>query len=1116
MRRCQPIAALLVLLTPSLCFAEQAKVVSVRPAAQVQHQASTVPEPATVSRIVEAGDTLQTDAYGRMSVLLPNHMLLKMAEATTFLYRGLDASGAAGQLKAGKVWLRGQRRPTPFRVQTPTATAAIRGTEWYMEVAPDGTTTVGVLEGSVSVENSLGKIELASNELALIEPGKAPVKLAYLTPPNAVNWTLSYFGLWDEADYRRAGPVLEPRIREMVANFYRSELAEANRALGPAPAKENAQWQAAAGFLAMVSGQDDEATKRFRRAGLIDPGWALPTAHLALMALVRNDLERADKLSTAALGRDGNSAVAWVVRAYCLKAQLDLEQASEAAERAVALAPQFDAALLTAARIALELERYGRAEELLAQVPHDAPLVEQKQTLKGYLALRRSAEEEALSAFEQALAADAESPDALIGLGIALFQQSREAEALDAFVRATLVAPQVSAYQSYLAKAYFALNRPEDGLKALARAKRLDPKDPTPYLYEAIYQQSEYQPGRALTQLLEARKRNDNRAVFRSRYLLDQDQSVLTSNLAQVFNELGFDHSATQEAARALELDPTNAGAHRRLFFALRFDPRGYEQASASERLLNNMFMPPTRTAVVLDEDVLTPYVPVFDRPGIDTSLRGRIQHSDEETTESTTGSGNVLVAAEFDHPTALSLDVGGVDVAAERTELRAGRMEGGLETVNTETDDLELTYRGFLKSRLSEALSMFGEARYQTRDGDSDSVARANDPRNILGNSTLLTDSDGETEFGNLDLDFGSHLKAAPGLDGLVHVSYHRDETDTDTLVTALDAPRPSSMLQERADSEFWIAQTAIWKRFGGHFLQLGGRYYDQNADLRMTSSGPEEQDRVGDRGSELQSYFFLDQYTGIENIVAVAALNIDHARFGYDAGGESTKTTVGPSAGISWRARENMYLRGAYINNLAGDRSERLQQTLLAGFPFQRLTLIEPYTEEQLFNLEYETVALGWDMYLDEAMLFLGAEAEYDRQETESLADTGFDSTEEVSNDALRGRLYLEALLNPQTSFGLTYRTDFFDFPTDTERHGFDASVAHFFSWGMGLKFSAGVITFDEEGDSPADDTVFVFTPALEGYPFDERIRLNLAAPFDSDDNYALRFNFVWYLGR
>ena len=56
---------------------------------------------------------------------------------------------------------------------------------------------------------------------------------------------------------------------------------------------------------------------------------------------------------------------------------------------------------------------------------------------------------------------------------------------------------------------------------------------------------------------------NDNRAVYRSRLLLDSDRAARGTSLALIYDNLGFLQPGINEASKSLTLDPANAGAHR-------------------------------------------------------------------------------------------------------------------------------------------------------------------------------------------------------------------------------------------------------------------------------------------------------------------------------------------------------------------------------------------------------------------------------------------------------------------------------------------------------------------------------------------------------------------------
>jgi hypothetical protein len=96
-----------------------------------------------------------------------------------------------------------------------------------------------------------------------------------------------------------------------------------------------------------------------------------------------------------------------------------------------------------------------------------------------------------------------------------------------------------------------------------AIAKELDPNDPTPWFYDAIRLQTENRPGEALKNLQRSIELNDNRAIYRSRLLLDADRAGRGASLARIYDDLGFLEPGIHEATKSLALDPASAAAHR-------------------------------------------------------------------------------------------------------------------------------------------------------------------------------------------------------------------------------------------------------------------------------------------------------------------------------------------------------------------------------------------------------------------------------------------------------------------------------------------------------------------------------------------------------------------------
>ncbi len=98
--------------------------------------------------------------------------------------------------------------------------------------------------------------------------------------------------------------------------------------------------------------------------------------------------------------------------------------------------------------------------------------------------------------------------------------------------------------RSYLGKAYFDEKRDSLARRQYEIAKELDPADPTAWFYHALLKQSINQPVEALHDLQKSISLNDNRAVYRSRLLIDDDLAARSAGLGRIYTDLGFEQLA--------------------------------------------------------------------------------------------------------------------------------------------------------------------------------------------------------------------------------------------------------------------------------------------------------------------------------------------------------------------------------------------------------------------------------------------------------------------------------------------------------------------------------------------------------------------------------------------
>ena len=122
-------------------------------------------------------------------------------------------------------------------------------------------------------------------------------------------------------------------------------------------------------------------------------------------------------------------------------------------------------------------------------------------------------------------------------------------------------------------------------------AKELDPKDPTPWFYDAIAKQTTNRPVEALQDMQKAIELNDNRAVYRSRLLLDSDLAARSAALAGSTLIWASSSLALVEGWKSVNTDPTNFSAHRFLADSYSVLPR-HEIARVSELLQSQLLQP--------------------------------------------------------------------------------------------------------------------------------------------------------------------------------------------------------------------------------------------------------------------------------------------------------------------------------------------------------------------------------------------------------------------------------------------------------------------------------------------------------------------------------------------
>ncbi|MET0068532.1 MAG: FecR domain-containing protein [Candidatus Thiodiazotropha sp.] len=292
------------------------------------------------------------------------------------------------------------------------------------------------------------------------------------------------------------------------------------------------------------------------------PGETDSLARQAINAIVQNRLEDAAALAKQALDKDSQSAAAYMAQSYVDQAMFDIPAALLNSQQAADLAPQNALTQARLAEVRLMTGDTSAARDTAEQATSLDPNLSLAHTVLGFSSLRDVSLEAAGDAFSKAIALDSTAPLPRLGLGLLKIREGDLQSGRQEIETATLLDPNNALLRSYMGKTYYEENRGDLASEQLAMAKVLDPNDPTAWYYDSILLHSQNRPVEALRAQQKAIELNDNRGVYRSRQLLDQDEAARNTASARIYTDLGFEKMAINEGAIALQA-PENFSAHR-------------------------------------------------------------------------------------------------------------------------------------------------------------------------------------------------------------------------------------------------------------------------------------------------------------------------------------------------------------------------------------------------------------------------------------------------------------------------------------------------------------------------------------------------------------------------
>ena len=531
---------------------------------ELSRSGATAWDPAQVTAVLQPGDRLRTAEHSRATLRLRDATILPVDELTTLRIAPAEGRTVVELLK-GVLSFFHRDEPGDVEVRSGGTSALIRGTEFTVSVDDRGAMQVALFDGSVEVTNAFGRVVARPGDFLEVPADQAPRTSPALAGNNLqfIQWVLHYPMVLDPTDLPET-LLRDPRWRACLADYRAGAPAAALEAAKSLGDPANDAERLLHGALRLAVG-DVPGFERFSRT--IPPEAPEARGVKALLGVVESSQFRAqaEQWEGMRLDPEGSTTTELLAGSYAFQSLGRLEEARELARRAAAKSPGFGPVHLRLAEMEFAFGRTAMAADAVARGLALSPRHAAGTALDGFLLAAGNHFERARRRLDQAIELDPVHAPAWLGRGLLRFRTGDRVGGRVDLETAAALDPLHAVLRSYLAKAFAEEGNDAKALEELSRALSLDPEDPTPWLYSALLHYRRYEFAKALAAMDQSLQRNGNRAVYRSRLLLDQDSAVRSANQANIFELADMAEVARRESARAVMFDYANASAHLNL-----------------------------------------------------------------------------------------------------------------------------------------------------------------------------------------------------------------------------------------------------------------------------------------------------------------------------------------------------------------------------------------------------------------------------------------------------------------------------------------------------------------------------------------------------------------------
>lgn len=864
------------------------------------------------------GDTIRVLQNSRAALLLENDTVIRLDQGTTLtLVTNPNDKPSLIRLLQGVLYYF-SIKPRSLELDTPFVNGAVEGTE-FLAAVTDRQTQIMVLEGHVLTRNSIGSVTITSGQKSTTQKDQQPISAPLVNSRELLQWTFHYPPLLDLQQYLvpegQGQNDTQKAIGRAVQYFFQNDLYNSLNELDKvADNNGSPEFYKVRASLLLSAGRVGEAKEAIDSLRTIDNNDSCVPAFLAVIALLDGKLQEAEVLAREALAMEPERPAALVAISYVQQASFQLDDALVSVTTALQSHPHDGLLLSRLAELTQSIDNTSpKAIETAELAVRQAPNLAYPHTILGFALLNRMEVALAGQAFQQAIALDQTSPLPRLGLGLVEIYNGNLTRGRNLLSIAVSLNPGNSLLRSYLGKAYYEESDLARARKQLQIAQDLDPNDPTPFFYSAILSTKENKPGEALLDLKKSIALNDNRAIFRSRLMLDSDLAARSVDTGRVFNQLGFSELARNYGAKSLALAPADYSSHRLLADSYATMPR-HELARVSELLQSQLLQPENIRPI--QPQLAEAHMQILDGSG------PSVLSSDEYNPLFHRNTINLLTNGVVggDHTLGDDLVASGV---YDKFSFSLGQYYYTTDGFRDNNDLDQHLYNGFAQYRFSPATSMMVEYRDNEKDfGD----------RTVLFDPGLFN-SDLRQKRDTTSWRIGGRHEVQPGSELIGTIVTQQNDYNL-----SIDDERGSYSDERENDS----INGELQHLYSGKFFRsvIGGSHNENELQQSTVMDGvslaiPETVD------SDYASYYGYGYFPLLSTVTLTTGLNYSR----IDNGRNSWQVNKGsPKMGLTWQPVASTSLRLAWL--------EGVTRTLLAE------QTIEP-TQVAGFNQFYDDVA-------------------------------------------------------------------------------------------------------------------------------------------------------------